>query len=120
MYPRGMETETPEPDTPTGKTLSTKVDDDLYDWFLDQATDNDRNVAGHLRWLLKQHRRLVEATELPMAFTSAVRRELGVPGPPWPHDIKPYDQPTPEIPIEAWSPAAPAEPFDDDPEEGVR
>jgi len=56
-------------ETDTDKTLSTKVDDETYAWFVEQAEANFRNVAGQLRWLIDQYRR----HSIGASFTGAAR-----------------------------------------------
>lgn len=136
------DTEITEPDATKSSrltTLSTGVDDDLYAWFRAQAEANYRNISGHLRWLIEQHRRQIDAEPmLNEGFASALRKHLGVPSRQRPRGIpgEPYvAEPDPDVTVRwsgeqlnAWAvPPGPVAgppfraevPIEDDPEEGV-
>ena len=132
VYPRVMsETETPpETETTAEKTLSTKVDDDLYEWFVAHARENFRNLSGQLAYVL--HRYRLEQTgddqqlakDFGRALGDRLLRDIRVPRPGQPY----VGEPDPTVRVTWNQPVSTAsvipgydEPMiDDDPEEGVK
>lgn len=87
MYPQAMpDTEEAEPATGRTKSLSTAVDEDTYDWFVQHAKDNFRDRSGQLAFILAEYRKRVEAQERirsgeadPAAFGRALLQNLAEP-----------------------------------------
>ena len=62
MYPQAMpDTEEAEPATGRTKSLSTAVDQETYDWFVEHCKANFRDRSGQLAYILSEYRKRVEA-----------------------------------------------------------
>jgi hypothetical protein len=121
VYPQVMTdpetTPAPPPDAAQAAeaTLSTKVDQALYDWFVEHAKANFRNLSGQLAYVIHHYRDQVETRE---SFVDAIERHQGLPRPI--RVGRPYvGEPDPNVRV-TWDQAVPTpDPIDDDPEEGV-
>jgi hypothetical protein len=101
------ETPPTEPDAPAAAkktTLSTAVDDDLYEWFKTHAEENFRNISGQLAYVIHSYREQVEKEPITQGFAEALARNPQ----PWPRTGTPYvGAPDPGVQVRWDGPIAP-------------
>lgn len=112
--------------TPSEMTLSTKVPADYYEWFVEHAKENFRNISGQLAYVLDRYRKEQERGQVITDFAEvAARAQIPVGPPAGPRGGNPTiyrGAVDPGVTV-SWggdpNQAALADEPEDDPEEGV-